>query len=340
MSSINTIMGLQVEGLRGPSAFKNSIINGNFDVWQKGTSFTADGTYQIAADMWTFFRGSLETGVTFSKSTDAPDGFVNAAKIRRVQGNTSEVGIYVRYTADIYDCVPLQGKTVTISFKAKKGSNYSATNSLFGLSVYTGTTGNELVRNLGTWGGVVHVGSANFYLTSDYETYTHTFTFDSDIKQFGLQFAMPCLGTAGEDDSVYITGVQLEIGNEASDFEIRPVETEFELCKRYFERIGYNDRAAIGVGYIYSTIDIVVDLHYSYKREIPAIKISDPAHFQIHRAGTPGEGGLTYMGVSSITNNSAFLSAIKSTASWTAGQSAMVGRLNTAGYIDISSELN
>jgi hypothetical protein len=60
------------------------------------------------------------------------------------------------------------------------------------------------------------------------------------------------IGTNGA--TFYITGVQLEAGSTATDFERRPIGTELALCQRYYWRIdGYNAISAIGSGSVYSS---------------------------------------------------------------------------------------
>jgi hypothetical protein len=51
------------------------------------------------------------------------------------------------------------------------------------------------------------------------------------------------VGTNGA--TFYVAGVQLEVGSTATSFDYRPYGTEFDLCRRYFERVnGFNARAA------------------------------------------------------------------------------------------------
>ena len=60
------------------------------------------------------------------------------------------------------------------------------------------------------------------------------------MKPIGQTFFIneppPPTGTAGADDSIYITGVQLEKGSTVTSFDYRPYGTELALCQRYYEK--------------------------------------------------------------------------------------------------------
>jgi hypothetical protein len=63
-----------------------------------------------------------------------------------------------------------------------------------------------------------------------------TGTVPANATEIGLQFNWAPTGTAGADDSIKITGVQLEAGLTATEFERRPIGTELALCQRYYDK--------------------------------------------------------------------------------------------------------
>jgi hypothetical protein len=70
--------------------------------------------------------------------------------------------------------------------------------------------------------------------------------------KLGATGATSVVGTNGA--TWEITGVQLEAGSTATEFERRPIGTELALCQRYYWRIdGYNAISAIGSGSVYSS---------------------------------------------------------------------------------------
>jgi hypothetical protein len=88
----------------------------------------------------------------------------------------------------------------------------------------------------------------------------------------------------------YITGVQLEAGTTASDFEFLPVDVKLNRCLRYFEKIanGSEDSDAIigSGGYVYQTNVLGVNYQWYPKRATPSIyQTSGTDYFRYQRDG-------------------------------------------------------
>ena len=218
------------------TGFKNKLLNGDFRIWQRGTSFVST-TDWYKADRWAIFR---ETGVQ-TKSVvrisilgEIP-GFQYACRVQRNSGNTdASNGIWLLQNLESADCIPFQGKELTISFWARKGANYSATSSNLISSVVTGT-GTDQAFNAG-WTGQGEVGYNTFALTTTWQRFSYTFTVPTTATQFKPTFRFYPTGTAGANDYYDITGIQMEVGPVATDFESRPIGQELAMCQRFFEK--------------------------------------------------------------------------------------------------------
>jgi hypothetical protein len=135
------------------------------------------------------------------------------------------------------NCKDLAGSPVTLSFWAKIGA--SATFSSLNAYVYSGTTTDQSASSLrGGWTGQATVVSTTVTLTTTWTKFSVTGTVGSSALQLAAQFVFTTVGAAGADDNLYITGVQLEAGPTATDFERRPIGVELALCQRYFNRYG------------------------------------------------------------------------------------------------------
>jgi hypothetical protein len=233
------------EGL-GSFSFRNKIINGAMEIAQRGNTFTNQATTSspngpYTLDRWKNNRASDVPGLTVTQSTDAPQGFINSMRLQRVSGNTSNASTYIFHTLAREDSIPLAGETVTLSFYAKAGANYSASGNTISIQSQTTTTDSD--TKVYSFSSPVTVDAKNFTLTTSWQRFSTTFTLGSAIKQFGfLVFSgttsAALTGTAGADDSWYATGFQLEEGSVATPFERRPYGTELRLCQRYFTRFG------------------------------------------------------------------------------------------------------
>ena len=120
----------------GVTAGKNLIINGAFDIWQRGTSFTGLLGNAYGADRWMF---NNTTGRTYSRQSSGLDGFQYCLRVQRDSGQTSTNAPTVIYSNETVNSIPLQGKTVTLSYYARAGANFSAASSALTLDWKTGT---------------------------------------------------------------------------------------------------------------------------------------------------------------------------------------------------------
>lgn len=236
-----TVTGLKVTELNsGPLAgFRNRIINGGFDVWQRGTTGAITGTYShVATDRWKMWQTGA-TGATVSRVASDVAGFTYMMKAGRNAGNAVTGNLGAAYALETKDSISLQGKTVTLSFYAKAGANFSAASGVMYALLATGTGTDQdpgLIPSAG-WTGSVFVFNTAQAITTTTTRYSFTGTISGAATQVGIYLYYMPVGTAGADDNVYVTGVQLEPGTVATPFEHRPYGVELALCQRYYYRI-------------------------------------------------------------------------------------------------------
>ena len=215
---------------------KNRIINGGFDIWQRGTSgaVTTSTTY-VASDRWGIDQAT-SAGSTLSRSTSVPTGFIYSAKVQRNSSSTTTNNIVLAQALETLNSADLAGQTITLSFWARAGDNFSATSSNLIYNIFYGQgTDQSLASMRGNgWTGITNSGVTQS-ITTTWTRYTTTVTVPAGTTQMGLQFYYGPTGTAGADDAFYITGVQLEVGPVATPFERRPYGMELALCQRYYE---------------------------------------------------------------------------------------------------------
>jgi hypothetical protein len=142
-------------------------------------------------------------------------------------------------TADSYR---FAGQTITMSFYARAGANFSSASSVLNLLFTTGTGTNEANGNQSGWTGAVQT-SRNNTLTTSWQRFTQTFTIPSNVTQIGWVFGYTPVGTAGANDYYEITGCQLELGSYATTFSRAggTIQGELAVCQRYFQLIGENN---------------------------------------------------------------------------------------------------
>ncbi len=230
----------------GGLSFRNKIINGSFDIWQRGNGpFTANAAY--TADRWQIqAAGSSFTSVAPGANTSGVPSEQASKAIVLTTSSSAGAGNYAFLTQKIEGVRSLAGKTVTVSFSAKVASGTHLLG--VGLSQGFGTGGSPsgavacpgvsvtLTNAMASYSVSISVPSiAGKTLGSNSDdTLTLEFWFDA-----GSSFNARS-GTVGQASGATFTiaAVQLEEGSYATPFEFRPMQTELALCQRYYE-VGY-----------------------------------------------------------------------------------------------------
>jgi hypothetical protein len=221
--------------LQGAVSFKNKIINGNFDIWQRGTSFSVTANNTFTADRWSRnFDGSGATrtvsrqnfAINQTEVSGAPKYFINST-----QSVAGTGGTFNALVQRIESVRTFAGQTVTVSFWAK-----SSVGSFVQLSLGQRASTNVFLT----------VTSAT--LTSAWTKYTGTITLPaiaSGVTEDGNDhLEMAFNFNSNVTHNIDIAQVQIEAGSIATPFEQRPIGTELQLCQRYFEK-SYNLETAL-----------------------------------------------------------------------------------------------
>jgi hypothetical protein len=218
----------------GLTGFRNRIINGDMRIDQRNagaSSVPATGSYTYTSLDRYFTSVNTPATSTAIRSTSAPATFLYSLKIGRSGSGTAGLNT-LGQVIETDNSKDLAGSSVTLSFWARVGA--SATFSSLDAYVYSGTTTDQSALSLrGGWTGQATVASTTVTLTTTWTKFSFTGAVGSSALQLAAQFVFTTVGAAGADDNLYITGVQLEAGSTATDFERRPIGTELALCYRY-----------------------------------------------------------------------------------------------------------
>jgi hypothetical protein len=243
------------QGLLGTYAqytgFKNRIINGAMVIDQRNagaSSVPATGSYTYTSLDRYFTSVNTPATSTAIQSTTVPTGFSYSLKIGRSGTGTAGLNTFGQ-VIETNNSQDLASSSVTLSFWAKVGA--SATFSTMSASIYSGTVANQTAATLRSgWTGQATVAyNGSVALTTTWQQFSITGSVGSTALQLAVQFVFTTVGTAGADDNLYITGVQLEKGSTATSFDYRPYGTELALCQRYCCVIPIN-ASGIGTGII------------------------------------------------------------------------------------------
>jgi hypothetical protein len=211
------------------AGFRNKIINGGFDITQRGTSFTLNTQYSSAysADRWIIALDSASASLvcTFGQDANPTAGWPDNARYCVLTGTTispSTPGYIIQRVEGVRT---LAGQTATLSYREQLLSGTDT-----GPAPY-------LQQRFGSGGS----GDVNVSAISDVKVGQKrilTFNIPNTLgKTIGandfLNIVIPVAGTF----SKAFGGMQFEKGGIATPFEERPVGLELSLCQRYFCKV-------------------------------------------------------------------------------------------------------
>jgi hypothetical protein len=315
-------------------AGKNKIINGDFGIWQRGTSFTLTNE-AYTADR--FKTQTDKTGTisrqTFTAGTAPVAGYESQFYLRSA---LNAVGSYYLLNQPIEDVRTFAGNTVTMSFWAR---------------VSSGTVSNapEIIQNFGSG------GSASVTTSASSQTITTTW------QRFSVSVAIPSITgkTIGTSSSLEIRvlrfvsaaaatidiwGVQLERGSTATPFQTASggtIQAELAMCQRYYQR--YNFPTATGGGTNVGTavnttiFDTLIIPPVAFRVAPTAIDSLTLSMYYPPAGGQYNTGAFTIASFS--TSNQIDIRYTHGSAVFTAGMGGYLTSSGNNGYLGLTAEL-
>jgi len=288
--------------------FRNIIINGDMSIAQRATStasITSSGYQTI--DRWHLALSSLGTW-TQSQDTDVPtgQGFATSLKMdcttadaspssgdamilqTRIEGQMLQylkkgtasaesltVSFWVKATKTGTNIVELRdndnSRQISNSYTISSSDTWEQKEITFAGDT-TGAFGNDNAKSL----------EIEFWLGAG-TNYTSGTLATSWASATDANKAVGQVNHADSDsNNFWITGIQLEVGTVASNFEFLPVDVNLQRCFRYFENIAANN-TFIGMGGSYLADYVGLHRYYTPKRGTPSIyQVSGTDYFRIY----------------------------------------------------------
>ena len=247
-------------------------INGAMEVSQRGTSTTTNG-YLI--DRFTSSLGGIDQmQFTMSQSTDAPSGFRKSLKFDITTAETGGTGsdeyAIVRYITESQDIAHFlygtsAAKTITLSFHVKAYQTGTYALNLFVGDSGRSYTANYTINQSATWEKktltfVGDTGGSEVNVDNGHGLYINWFMASgTDYKSSNAHFNQwGTLGSAtgwayghnvdllnSTNNYFQLAGVQLELGDHATDFEYKSFTDELLRCQRYYWRMPFSGESSL-----------------------------------------------------------------------------------------------
>ena len=322
---------------------KNAFINGNFGVWQRGTSVSvaASATATYTSDRFALTTQANQASTVSRQSTNDTTNLPTIQYCARVQRNSGQTGtgsMIFGQSLETSNSIRYVGQSVILSFYARKGADYSATSSALSANIYTGT-GTDQSRVSASYTGDAQALTTSVTLTTTWQRFTVSGTIGATATELAVIFISSMTGTASTNDYYEVTGVQLELGTTASTFQTATgtIQGELAACQRYYYRnfpavtdIPLGQGSANGTRYILGVIALPVSMRVApTSAEFSALKATDGA------SGASTVAALASYGNSPTTATYYF----DCTSGLTQYRNYKIETSSSSGYLGFSAEL-
>jgi len=215
------------------AAGKNKIINGDFGIWQRGTTLTTPAGSTYLADRWLIgYDGTAPTASVYDRQTftlgTAPVAGYESNYFARTtvttKGSNTRTGLAQR----VESVRTFAGQTVTFSFYAKADT--------------TRTGAIQVIQSFGSGGSAnVTVVDSAISLTASWQRFTATISIPSITgKTIGAGEYLTFIVNHNSANGYYLDlwGAQAEAGSTASPFQTATgtIQGELAACQRYYYR--------------------------------------------------------------------------------------------------------
>lgn len=299
----------------------NAVINGGFDIWQRGTSSGWVNGYQTA-DRW-YQQASAST--SWSRDSSVTAGGCQYSLKATVGAGAATVSLF--QAIETANAISFAGQTVTLSA-------YMATSTSASVGIileYSTSVDNALI---GSW---TAIATTSVSTTSSMARYSASFAVPSTAKSLRVNFTSTSALAANA--TFNITGVQLEAGAAATAFRRNApsIQGELAACQRYAfaSGLGYNGSVVAAYGYGLSTTGA------AYTVTFPATMRTAPTLSFVGGFTSYGlvaaNGTVTSMSLSKATTENARLDTTG--ASYSAGGAYHLQTSTASSYLLFSAEL-
>jgi hypothetical protein len=304
----------------------NYLINGAFDFWQRGTSFTSTS---YGPDRWWL---PISGGTTSQETADLPPGFQYG--VRYTTSGASQFGQF-NQPIETAQVIRLRGKTVTLSGYIKITGSY--TGNWISQALYSTSTDAYASQTTLVPGSNKNVANS---ATTSWTRFSNTFVVPSDAMGLRIENIPDSVQPSGV--TIRMTGIQLEEGSVATPFRRNQanLDAEFQACQRYYYQIvrqnGSSSWAALPIGWTPTATSLEMYMHLPQLRTTPTLEVSAASHFVEQRTGAVPTSVSLGTGGWSTGRMAVIVFALSS---MVAGGAGNLRSNNTGAFLALSAEL-
>jgi hypothetical protein len=309
--------------------FKNLLANGDMAIAQRGTSFSlTNGNSQFPVDRFKIFtEGSF--AYTVSQSTDVPTGkgFTKSLKVDVTTGNASPSTSSQTILQTNLEGQMLQhlckgtsdAKKLTLSFYVKCTATGNLQVNLRDLDNARIIANTFTINSADTWEfkTITFAGDTSGAFDNDNASSLRLgfmLGTGTDYKGGAVPTSWEALSSTDKNagdtlnfsssasNDFFITGVQLEVGDQATDFEHLPHDVQLQRCKRYFQNVAKTASSYICNAWYYTDTKMIGIGHFEPEmRATPSLDAANVTDAYVFYAGGSGDS-LSDLGLGSSSS--------------------------------------
>jgi hypothetical protein len=314
--TVNLVSGTQI------AAGKNTLINGDFSIWQRGTSSSGNA---YICDRW-YSALVSGTGTFAQESTVVPTGSTYSMKF--TASATAQPALY--QAIETANAIKFAGQTVTVS-----GVVAASTSTGFTIDVqHSSSTDNGVT---GTWTSITATSGGTATATSTtFVSISGVYAIPSTAKS--LRVRIFTTSTIANGVIVYFDNAQLELGSTVSTFQTATgtIQGELTACQRYFQIVSGTSEGVFNCNTYTTTTPYGVFPLKQTMRIAPTLTASSTTALKI-LAGSV-EKATSAISLSSATTDQLEIS-MTTTAFAAAGYGGWVRFNGSSSFLQFSSEL-
>ena len=309
----------------------NYIINGAFDIWQRGPGAFSTASSSYTADRWTYSVNV--SSATMARDLDVPNRQFQYSIKFVPNSNVTSSEYVLRQVLERQHIQNLVGKTVTVSCWVK--SSKTSVKIRMIAAGTGGTTDTETLVTVAanTWTRI----SASFTSFSGITAWTNAGEGIGGYLDIGYQNGV----AVTTSDTLFVTGVQLEEGSVATPFHRNApsIQAELAACQRYYWTVANGNSALICNVMIYNTTALYGVVQFPVTmRAAPTMEVTTGTnYYQVERNN--GSVLATAINAQLFTTTNSVGVGITGLTGQTAGQAGWLKTNNASAYLAFRAEL-
>ena len=354
--TVNNTDGTCTANITNNLSNRNLIINGAMQVAQRGTSISSFDFATV--DRFRFIKRATVDNlvITQSQSTDSPDEFAVSymADVTTAESAlAADEYFYMSYKTEAQDLQHIKGKQLTLSFHVKAYQTGTYSVSIYQQDGNLLVSGTYTINSSATWEKKTITFPANSgtqpdnnnaqgfeisWILAAGSNYTSSnSTSWTSYSDGGYAYGQGVNVMSSTDNYWKITGVQLEVGSVATDFEHRSFGQELALCERYCQTL-VTGQQYLGTCMLYTSSTHTAGMVWKTSmRASPTMVANSGGDYYItYRNG----GQVTYSALAGMSLVSANGGGVYATSgSGTQGHAGAMGGANASTLVYLSAEL-